>query len=216
MNSFTEDQKKWNVIAYGAYLWQLWGDVSLKKYSIVGRKKEKYRLQYYAKVIEHFSDAGSVLKKKRDRQSSKLAGAKVFVQSELESSNQVSVRKVARKLDLSSCTAYRAMKLECKLKIDRKFSRIITNGREWILAGGFWIQTLMYRKWFSQTRIFFLWNQVLIAKAQGFGALKIHSYVKSPSVNVLKSWWFGLLEVQRHIYWLKATIFRQDYNLLLR
>ena len=56
----------------------------LKKYAIVGRKKKKYRLLYFGKVIEHFSDIGSVSKKKRDRQSSKLAAAKVLVQSELE------------------------------------------------------------------------------------------------------------------------------------
>ena len=95
-----------------------------KKYGIVGRKKEKYRLEYFDKVIEHFSDIGSVSKKKKDRQSSKLAAAKVLVQSELEmeSFNQVSVRKVARKLDLSSSTAYRAMKLESKLK-PFKFNR---------------------------------------------------------------------------------------------
>ena len=70
--------------------------------------KEKYRLQYFGKVIEHFSDIGSVSKKNRDRQSSELAVAKVLVPSELEkeSSNQVSLRKVARKLDLSFSTTY--------------------------------------------------------------------------------------------------------------
>ena len=75
-----------------------------KEYAIVERKKEKYRLLYFGKVIEHFSDIGSVSKKKRDRQSLKLAAAKVLVQSELEmeSSNQVSEHKVARQLDLSS------------------------------------------------------------------------------------------------------------------
>ena len=66
-----------------------------------------------------------------------------------------------------------------------------TNGREWILASGFWIQTLMYRNWISQTWNLFLWNQVLTAKAQGFGVSKILSYVKSPSVMVLKCWWLG-------------------------
>ena len=73
MNCFTEEQKKLIVLERGASESSMvvrWS--SFKKYSIIGRKKEKYRLQYFGKIIEHFSDIGSVSKKKRDRQISKL------------------------------------------------------------------------------------------------------------------------------------------------
>ena len=85
MNRFTEKENKWIVLEYGASKSSTVVRQSFfKKYGIIGRKKEKYRLQYFGKVNEIFSDIGSVSKKKRDRQSSKLAAAKVLIQSELE------------------------------------------------------------------------------------------------------------------------------------
>ena len=73
----------------------------------------------------------------------------------MESSNQVSVRKVARKLDLSSSTAYTVLgiKLECKLKpykfnrsqvLTDDHKRLRVNFSEWILNSNIDVQKVIF------------------------------------------------------------------------
>jgi len=119
LNYFSEKEKKWIILEYGTSE----SPTVLRrkfflKYGINVRQKEKYKLHYFVRVIKYFKQIGSASNKKRNRQSSKLEAATVRVQSEwnLQSSNQISVRRMAQKLDFSSSTVYKAMKFGCKLK----------------------------------------------------------------------------------------------------
>ena len=156
MKVFSDEQKRWIILEYGASRSStVVRRTFFNKYGINGRKNEKYRLRYFGRVIENFSDNGSVTKKKYRRESSKLNEAKVLLQSELnmESSNQVSVRKLARKLDLTSSITYKAMKTESKLK-PYKFhrSQVLTDEHkrqrvkfsEWILNSNIDVQKVIF------------------------------------------------------------------------
>ena len=212
MNCFTEEQKKWIVLEYGASKSSTTVRRSFfKKYGIVGRKKERYRLQNFSRTIENFSNTGSVSKKKRERQNSKLAAAKDLVQSELdmESSNQVSVRKVARKLDLSFSTTYRAMKLECELK-PYKFNRsqVLTDDHkrqrvifcEWLLNSNIDAQNVIFtdEKFFTlksspnrqNTRFWSVENPFVCEESVSQGAEKLMAWAGVINGRILPIVWF--------------------------
>ena len=119
MNCFSEEENKLITLEYGTF--QSSTVVRRKNFlksGINGKQKENYKLCYFGRVTEYFKQIGSTSKKKRKRQSSKVEAANVRVQSEmnLKSSSQISVHKVAQKLNFSPCTVYKAMKFVCKLK----------------------------------------------------------------------------------------------------
>ena len=90
-----------------------------KKFGIDGRRKKSYRLQDFVRIVEHFQETGTVARKKTTRTPNKIHVAKELLKNELgneDAPNQISVRKVARKLELPVTTSYRDLRNELKLK----------------------------------------------------------------------------------------------------
>lgn len=114
---FTEDQRKWIVTEFAATR----SPTAVRrkfiiKYGIVGRKKVRYAPNLFTEIFNHFQEHGSVKRVKGAGRPSKLPTAKVLIEEELRNQPQTSVRKVARKLDLSFTTTYRTMKNELHVK----------------------------------------------------------------------------------------------------